>query len=269
MAAKELIRHDGRKWNETRPITAEAGVIPNADGSARFTIGNSTAYAAVYGPQELHPRFMQNPKTGILRIQYNMLPFSGPGGRGRPGPNRRSQEISMVMENALSPVVDLSDFPNTVVDVHVEFIETDAGSRCAGICAAAIALADAGIKMRDLVSSVAVGHLDGQIVIDLDGEEEHFDGEVADIPIAVIPSTGEITLLQMDGLTDAKLIVEAIKKGKEEIETIAKIQREALKNKFAGEMSGVEELTKKLKDKFGDALAVETIEEDDEEEDDE
>lgn len=252
--AKEMKRHDGRKWNQTRAITAEAGIIPNADGSARFKIGNSTAYAAVYGPQELHPRFMQNPKTGILRCHYNMLPYSGPGGRGRPGPNRRSQEISMVMENSLSPVVDLSEFPNTVVDVHVEFTETDAGSRCAGICAAAIALADAGIKMRDLVSSVAVGHLDGEIVIDLDGHEEHHDGEVADIPIAIIPSTGEITLLQMDGLTDAKLITKAIKKGIEEIEAITKVQREAIKNRFSEKIVGVDETTKKLQKRFGDKL---------------
>ena len=250
MAKKEFTRHDGRKWNETRPMTAKAGVIPQADGSAMFKIGDSTAYAAVYGPQELHPRFMQNPKTGILRCHYNMLPYAGPGSRGRPGPNRRAQEISMVTENAISPVVDLTEFPNSVVDVHIEFIETDAGSRCAGICAAAIALADAGITMKDMVSSIAVGHLDGQVVIDLDGHEEHFDGEVADIPIAVIPSTGEITLLQMDGMTDAKLIVEAIEKGKEEIEAIAKVQRQAIRERFANEMTGFEEAKKQLKAKI-------------------
>ncbi len=250
MAKKEFKRHDGRKWNEPREMTAKAGVIPQADGSAVFKIGNSTAYAAVYGPQELHPRFMQDPKTGLLRCHYNMLPYSGPGSRGRPGPNRRAQEISMVTENALSPVVDLTDFPNSVVDVHIEFTETDAGSRCAGICAAAIALADAGITMKDMVSSVAVGHIDGQVVIDLDGHEEHHDGEVADIPIAVIPSTGEITLLQMDGMTDPKLIVEAIEKGKEEIEAIAKIQRQAVVDRFPNEMKGFEKAKKQLKGKI-------------------
>ncbi len=247
MTKKEITRHDGRKWNETRTISAQAGVIPQADGSAVFTIGNSTAYAAVYGPQELHPRFMQNPKTGILRCHYNMLPFSGPGSRGRPGPNRRSQEISMVTQNALSPVVDLTDYPNSVVDVHIEFTQTDAGSRCAGICAAAIALADAGIVMKDLVSAVAVGHLDGTVVIDLDGEEEHFDGEVADIPIAIIPSTGEVTLLQMDGLTQPELIIEAIKRGREEIEVITKVQRDALLKKFSSEITGVQEAKTALK----------------------
>ena len=60
-------RLDGRNsFSETRPIIAKAGVIPRADGSAYFKIGNTVAYAAVYGPRELHPKFMQNPKTGIL-----------------------------------------------------------------------------------------------------------------------------------------------------------------------------------------------------------
>lgn len=233
--AKTLKRHDGRKWDEPRKITAKAGVIPQADGSAFFRIGHSTAYAAVYGPQELHPRFMQNPKKGIVRCHYNMQPFSGPGSRGRPGPNRRSKEISMVMENAISPVLNLEDYPNTVVDVHVEFSETDAGSRCAAICAASIALADAGIQMKDMVCALAVGHLDGEIVVDLDGEEEHFDGEVADIPIAVIPSTGEITLLQMDGITDPKLVLDAIKTGKDIVAKIAEVQQDALRDSFLGD----------------------------------
>src|SRR3989338_4140184 len=143
-------RIDGRKFDELRKIEAQAGVIKNADGSAYFRIGNTIAHAAVYGPRELFPKFLQNPKKGLLRCNYNMMPFSGMGERVRPGPSRRSKEISMVTKNALDPVVDLSEFPNSVVDVFIELTETDAGSRCAGICAASIALADAGIPMKDM-----------------------------------------------------------------------------------------------------------------------
>ena len=94
-------RHDGRALDETRPIEAKAGVIARADGSAFFRMGNTSAYAAVYGPRELHPRFMQDPKKGLLRCIYNMMPFSGMGERVRPGPSRRSKEISMVTTKAL------------------------------------------------------------------------------------------------------------------------------------------------------------------------
>src|SRR3989344_5991586 len=170
-------RLDGRKLDETRPIEAKVGVIKRADGSAMFKIGKTKAYAAVYGPRELYPKFMQNPEKGILRVNYNMMPFSSGGERVRPGGSRRSKEISMVSEKALSSVLDLTEFPNAVVDVFIELPETDAGTRCAGICAASMALADAGIIMKDMVSAVAVGCIDGTIVADMCYDEEAFDGK--------------------------------------------------------------------------------------------
>lgn len=225
-------RIDGRKQKEIREITAKAGVIKNADGSAYFKIGNTIAYAAVYGPRELHPKFMQDPSTGILRCNYNMMPFAGMGNRVRPGQNRRAKEISMVTEKALLPVVDLKEFPNAVVDVFIELPQTDAGSRCAGICAASIALADAGIPMKDLVSAVSVGTVDGTIVVDLDYGEEAYDASVADIPIAYIPSTDEISLLQMDGEITKDTLLEALDIGKKACQEIIKIQKNALKEKY-------------------------------------
>ena len=226
-------RHDGRKVNETRPVEAKAGVIKKADGSGMFRIGNTVAYAAAYGPREMRPRFMQDPKKGVLRCNYNMLPFSGDGDRVRPGPSRRSKEISLVTTKALQPIVDLNQYPNTVVDVFVELTETDAGSRCAGICAAAIAIADAGITMKDMVGAVSVGMIENELVIDLDGEEEHLnDNETTDIPIAMVPSTGEITLLQMDGVIGKEDFKKAFELVKEPIAKIAEVQRKAIKEKY-------------------------------------
>lgn len=226
-------RPSGRKLTEIRPIEAEAGIIKKADGSARFKIGDTEAYAAVYGPRELHPKFLQDPSTGVLRCNYSMMPFSGDGERVRPGPSRRSKEISYVTEKALLPVVNLEDYPNTVVDVFIELPQTDAGSRCAGICAASIALADAGIMMKDMVAAVSVGKVRGQLLVDLDGAEEHMDENAgADIPVAMIPSTGEITLLQMDGVIEKEDIKKCLEMVKPALHEIAEKQREALKNKY-------------------------------------
>ncbi|MFO8015910.1 MAG: exosome complex exonuclease Rrp41 [Candidatus Woesearchaeota archaeon] len=227
-------RIDGRKeFDELRPVSAEAGVIPRAHGSARFQIGKTIALASVYGPRELHPKFMQNPKQGLLRCSYSMMPFSGSGDRVRPGPNRRAKEISMVTEKSLRPVLDLKDFPNAVVDVFIELPQTDAGSRCAGICAASIALADAGIPMKDLVSAVAVGKVDDKVVVDLNYDEEAYaDGPVADVPMALVPSTGEISLLQMDGEISRDDLINALESGKKKLLEIYKVQQEALKNRY-------------------------------------
>jgi len=227
-------RFDKRKFDQLRPIEAKAGVIKNADGSAWFKIGKTEAYAAVYGPRDLFPRFLQDPAKGILRCYYNMMPFSGSGDRVRPGQNRRAKEISLVTEKALLPVLDLSDTPNAVVDVFIDLPQTDAGSRCAGICAAAIALADAGITMKDMVSAVAVGRVDDKVVADLEYKEEAYeDGPVADIPLAVIQNTEKISLLQMDGEISKEMLIKALQMGIKVSKEIHKVQLAALKNKYS------------------------------------
>ncbi|MAE50060.1 exonuclease, partial [Candidatus Pacearchaeota archaeon] len=137
-------RPDGRALDEVRKMEAKVGIIPNADGSAMFAFGKTVAIAAVYGPRKLHPQHMQDPSTGILRCTYDLLSFSV-GDRKRPGPNRRAQEISEVTKWALEPVLDLSAFPNTVVDVFIYILQADAGTRTAGINAASMALAQAGL----------------------------------------------------------------------------------------------------------------------------
>ncbi|HEY9701085.1 MAG TPA: hypothetical protein V6C58_01470 [Allocoleopsis sp.] len=242
-------RLDGRDFDELRPMEAKAGVIKNADGSAYFKMGNTIAYAAVYGPREMFPKFMQDPKKGVLRCNYNMMPFSGAGDRVKPGPSRRSKEISAVTDKALGAVVDLSEYPNAVVDVFIELPQTDAGSRCCGINAAAIALADAGIIMKDLVAAVAVGHAGNKLVVDLNYEEEHLphyleglsSKDVADIPVAIIPSTGEISLLQMDGIVDKETLIKGLHKAKDAAMKVSELQKAALRDKFGSSSEGLDD----------------------------
>jgi exosome complex component RRP41 len=236
-------RLDGRKDNELRPMQAKTKVIPNAQGSASFKIGKTWAIAAVYGPREIYPRFLADPKKGKLRCYYSMMPFSGSGERIRPGSSRRAQEIAMVMTKALEPVVDLSEFPNSVVDVFVELPQTDAGTRCAAICAAAMALADAGIPMKDMISAIAVGMADDKVIADLTYKEEHIhefnedskDAAVSDIPIAMVYNTKELTLLQMDGEISKENLIKALELGRDVIEKIYQVQIKALKEKYTGD----------------------------------
>src|SRR3989344_2971392 len=229
-------RPEGRKFDETRKVEAKVGIIPRADGSAMFRIGNTIAYAAVYGPRNLHPRLLQDPSKGILRCNYNMMPFSSFGERVRPGGSRRSKEISLVTQKALLPVLNLNEYPNSVVDVFIEFPQTEAGSRCAGICAASMALADAGLAMKDLVSAISVGRVDDKLVVDLDYNEESYeDGPVADIPIAMMPNHDKITLLQMDGLISKDNLKKVLEMGKKVLKDIYEVQKKALKDKYKSE----------------------------------
>ncbi len=223
-------RPDGRKKEEMRPISAKVGVVPNADGSAMFTSGDTIAIAAVYGPKKMHPAHQQDPARGVLRCTYNMNSFSV-SDRIRPGPSRRSTEISKIIGWALDPVVMLKNFPGTVVDVHVNIIQADAGTRCAGINAASMALAHAGIPMKNLVTSISLGKLDKELVVDLDKAEEDWEeGEGAtDIPISMT-GDGEITHLQLDGTINGEQLKECVKLAKKAGAEIYEIQKQALKD---------------------------------------
>ncbi len=223
-------RNDGRAFDEIRPIKVELGVIPSAEGSAMFQTGDTRAIAAVRGPRTFHPQHMQNPETGILRVNYGMMPFSV-WERIRPGPSRRSEEISKVSEWALSSVIDLSGFPNTVVDVFVQIPQADAGTRVAGLNAAAIALAHAGIPMKEMLSAIAVGKIDKTLVVDINKEEEDFkEGEGStDIPMAITSRKKDIALLQLDGKISPDKLKEAIKMGKKACEKILELQVKVLK----------------------------------------
>jgi len=230
MTAKEFKRPDGRKKDELRPVSAKVGIIPNADGSAMFSTGDTIAIAAVYGPKEHHPRNQRNPAKGTLRCDYKMGSFSVTD-RIRPGPNRRSTEISKITEWALAPVVMLEDYPNKVVDVHIHMTQADAGTRCAGINAAAMALAHAGIPMKDIVSSIAAGKLDKTVVLDLDKYEdsEYDEGEGStDIPITFTPD-GKITHIQIDGKISKSQLKEAIEMARNASKEIYEVQKKALK----------------------------------------
>lgn len=223
-------RPDGRKFDELREMRAEIGVVPRADGSALFAFGDTIAIASVFGPKPLHPQHMQDPEKGVLRVHYDMISFSVTE-RKRPGPTRRSQEISKVIEWALAPAVQIKEYKNTVVDVHISILQANASTRCAGINAAALALAHAGIPMTELVSSVSVGKIDDKVVVDLIKEEEdHEEGEGAtDIPLAFLSNSEKITLLQLDGKTPTKRMKEVIEAGKKACKKIYELQKKTLK----------------------------------------
>jgi exosome complex component RRP41 len=225
-------REDGRAFTDVRPMKAEVGIVPSADGSASFETGNTKAIAVVRGPRTLHPQHMQDSQTGILRVSYGMMPFSCDD-RIRPGPNRRAEEIGKVTQWALDSVIDLSGFPNTVVDVFVQIPQADAGTRVAGINAAALALAHAGIPMKEMVSAIGVGKIDKTLVVDLDKFEDsvfHDAEGSTDIPIVLTSRTKEIALLQLDGKISIDEFKDVIELGKVACEDILKVQMDALKN---------------------------------------
>ncbi len=222
-------RLDGRRPDELRPLQIKAGVLKRADGSAYVELGKNKVLVAVYGPKEMHPRHLQQSDVAVLRCRYNMAPFSVEE-RKRPGPDRRSIEISKVVREALEPVLFLHLYPRAAIDVFIEILQADAGTRTTGITAAAVALADAGIPMRDLVAGISVGKADGTVLLDLMKEEDQW-GE-ADMPIAVMPRRKLVTLLQMDGNFTPDEFRQALDLAFKGIERVYEAQKRALREKY-------------------------------------
>lgn len=225
-------RLDGRKPDEMREVKIQAGVLKRADGSALVEWGGNKVIAACYGPREVHPRHLAKSDKAILRCTYNMAPFSV-SDRKRPGPDRRSVEISKVTRLALEPVIFTNLYPRTTIDVFIEVLQANAGTRCTGITAASVALADAGIPMRDLVPACAAGKVGGEVVLDLFDIEDNY-GE-ADLPVALIPKNNEITLLQMDGNFSKKEFEKALDLAIQGCMKIYELQKGALRERYGGE----------------------------------
>ena len=94
------LRADGRAYNELRPIKIEVGVLERADGSAYVEVGGNKILASVYGPKETYMKRFLRPDSGVIKVRYNMAPFSVDS-RKRPGPDRRSNEISKIKNKKL------------------------------------------------------------------------------------------------------------------------------------------------------------------------
>ncbi len=231
-------RTDGRTIDELREVKIAVGRVKNADGSAFIEFGKNKIMAAVYGPREVHPKHLAQSDRCVLRCRYHMSPFSTDT-RKNPAPSRREVEISKVMREALEPAVMLEDYPRAAIDIFVEVLQSDGGSRCAGIAAASVALADAGINMRDIVAACAAGKVDDKIVLDINDTEDK-EGS-ADMPVAYMPTLGQITLMQLDGRLLPEQFDECLDKAILGCKMVYEIQRQALMQKYFGNETEVKE----------------------------
>lgn len=223
------LRVDGRHIDELRPIKLEVGILDKADGSAYIEHGKNKILAAVYGPREAHPKHIALADRAVVRCRYHMASFSVDE-RKSPAPSRRELELSKVIRESLEPSIMSEYFPRATIDLFIEVLQADAGTRCAGITAASLALADAGIPMRELVAGCAAGKIEGKVVLDLSDIEDK-QGE-ADLPVALMPKSNVISLLQMDGSLTEDEFGQALQMSTDACRKIYEMQRDTLRRKY-------------------------------------
>ncbi|KAK7332776.1 hypothetical protein VNO80_29531 [Phaseolus coccineus] len=221
----EGLRLDGRRPMEMRQIRAEIGAVSKADGSAIFEMGNTKVIAAVYGPREVQNR-SQISNHALVRCEYSMANFSTGDRMRKSKGDRRSTEISLVIRQTMEASILTHLLPRSQIDIYVQVLQADGGTRSACINAATLALADAGIPMRDLVTSCSAGYLNSTSLLDLNYVEDSAGGP--DVTLGILPKLDKVTLLQMDSKLPIDILENVMQLAIEGCKAIANYIREIL-----------------------------------------
>jgi exosome complex component RRP41 len=196
LISPEGLRIDGRRPNEIRRLKCEMGLFERADGSAYFEQGNTRVLCAVYGPREVELRSTARQDRAIVNCEYSMATFSTGERKLKRKGDRRSTEISLIIKQTFEAAIFTHLYPNSQIDIYIQVIQADGGTRCAGINAATLALIDAGIAMSDFVVACAAGYIDETPLLDLNHYED--SGGSADLPVAIFPKSDKVIMAQMD-----------------------------------------------------------------------
>ena len=191
-----MLRHDGRSSGQMRPIRITPNFTRNAQGSVLVEYGETRVICTVC-VEEGVPSFLRNssPAQGWLTAEYGMLPGSTGtrSRRERPAPSGRSQEIQRLIGRSLRGVIDLRKATDLTFNIDCDVIQADGGTRTAAITGAYVALKMAVDKLLragrlhdnpliDAVAAVSVGLRDGEVMVDLDYQED----STADLDMNVV-----------------------------------------------------------------------------------
>mmetsp|Transcript_159228 Transcript_159228/g.510819 ORF Transcript_159228/g.510819 Transcript_159228/m.510819 type:complete len:268 (+) Transcript_159228:48-851(+) len=208
----EGFRVDGRRLHEPRCIRCAVGAAAigggsvgvglggglEADGCAIFELGGTKAVAYVYGPMEMR-RGMQQHDRATLSCSLSTASFGTAvrlGGGGTRGRDRQSTERSLWIQQTFEHAILLEQYPRSQIRLYVHLLQSDGAGVAAAINAATLALADAGIPMRDTVSACTAGMLGRRAAVDLSRDEEMAGG--AQVTMATLAGARKVSLLEVE-----------------------------------------------------------------------
>ncbi|CAD7088956.1 unnamed protein product [Hermetia illucens] len=189
------LRLDGRRAHELRRIRCKLGVFSQPDGSAYLEQGNTKVLAAVYGPHQA-PGKKSNHSEVIVNCQYSMAVFSTGERKNRPRGDRKSQEMTIHLQQTLRAAIKTELYPRSQIDVFIEVLQADGGNYCASVNAATLALIDAGICLKEYVCACTASLANGNVpLMDVSHLEEVSGG--ATLSVASLPSSNKIAFMEM------------------------------------------------------------------------
>ncbi len=177
-------RSDGRGLKTLRRVGITRNYLKHAEGSVLMELGDTKVICSA-SVEERVPPFLRNTGKGWVTAEYSMLPRSTntrtPREKG--GGSGRTFEIQRLIGRSLRSVTDLNAFGEKTIWVDCDVIQADGGTRTASITGAYVALVDAFRKMaqngiiedipvKDSVAAVSVGKVEGEVLLDLNYEED-------------------------------------------------------------------------------------------------
>lgn len=179
-------RPDGRANDELRRVTIERNYTKYAEGSVLISVGD-TKVLCTASVTEGVPPFLRGKGEGWVTAEYGLLPRSTGTRCDREAvkgkQSGRTQEIQRLIGRSLRAVVDRKKLGEFTIQLDCDVIQADGGTRCASITGAWVALSDAVDWMLqnsliqenpllDCVSAISVGIRGGQVILDLNYEED-------------------------------------------------------------------------------------------------
>lgn len=193
----EGYRIDGRKAEEIRHLQCRIGGLSSkADGSAMVQLGCTKVVSYVYGPSE-SSRYPSHPERAEVHCTFSSAAFRGSVRRSRRFADRQSIANASTIRDVFVSVILTEKHPKSHIHIFICVLEDDGGVLPTAINATTLALIDAGIPLRDFVSSASVGLL-GQSnpLVDINDTESSSAG--AELSLAIHSRTEETTSLNLD-----------------------------------------------------------------------
>lgn len=241
----QKLRPGGRRAEETRPYNLRVAAVPNAAGSAYVEQGRTKILAAVYGPRQVVERTQQQVGAeGLLLLDLQFAPFSSTKTRTREENDKRALLYSSLLQGSLESVVLLERYPKTAFDVNLLVLEDDGAVLTASLTAAALALCDAKVEMKDIIAGATVhlvgsnagpaGRVPGTILLDCDSlEESELPSESTVLHLGLCPSRGSVCLFHSAGPVQTKRLEQMVLLAKDTATAVGAEIRRCLESRVA------------------------------------
>jgi ribonuclease PH len=241
-ATTKLVRADGRRQDQTRPVKITRDFIKHAEGSVLIEMGG-TKVICTASVEEKVPQFLRDKGRGWVTAEYAMLPratherTSREAVKGKQG--GRTLEIQRLVGRALRAVVDTSAMGERTIWIDCDVIQADGGTRTASITGSFVALADAFavlkrknlIKKRPLIdylAAISVGKVGGEAMVDL----AYVEDSLADVDMNLV-MTGRGRFVEVQGTAeqvsfDKKDLDEFLELGWNAIQELVSLQKDLI-----------------------------------------